>query len=99
MLLINGLKSSTASKNFIDFNNMFKAIDSENFTSTYIAILVIDKIKLERDPFRLNDVNVWFDEGHYPQHKEYRIWTSDDNDAESDVSDVSDISDISDISD
>ena len=82
MLLINGLKSSTASKNFNDFNNMFKGIDPENFTSDYITILVIDKVKLECNPSRSNDVDMWFNEEHYPQHKKYTVQTSDNSDTE-----------------
>ena len=82
MLLINGLKSSTASKNFNDFNNMFKGIDPENFTSDYITILVIDKVKLECNPSRSNDVDMWFNEEHYPQHKKYIVQTSDNSDTE-----------------
>ena len=81
MLLINGLKSSTASKNFNDFNNMFKGIDPENFTSTYIAILVIDKVKLECNPSRSNDVDIWFNEELYYE-KKYIVQTSDNSDTE-----------------
>ena len=80
MLLIKDLKSSTASKNFNDFDNMFKGVDPENFNSSYIAIQVIDKIKLECNPSRSNDVDMWFEESHYPQDKRYIIQTTDNED-------------------
>ena len=66
MLVINGLKSTTTLKSFEDFNNMFRAIDPGNYTSTYIAILVYNKVVLERDPIRTNEVNTWLDGGWFP---------------------------------
>ena len=76
-----------ASKNFDDFDNMFRGIDPENFNSTYIATIVIDKVKLERDPFRSNDVDIWFDEGLYI---EYIVQTSDNSNNESNVNYIED---------
>ena len=66
MLVINGLKSTTTLKSFEDFNNMFKAIDPQSYTSTYIAILVYDKVILECNPTRSHDANAWFNGGWYP---------------------------------
>ena len=90
MLLITGLKSSEASQNFKDFNNMFDGINPEGFSSANIAIQVIDKVRLECNPSRSNDVDMWFNEEHYPQHKKYIVQTSDNSDTESIVSDISD---------
>ena len=79
MLLINGLKFTTPPKNFEDFDNMFKAIDPENYTSSYIAILILDRVTLECNPTRTNEVNVWFNEGCYPkQRQQYSDETDDD---------------------
>ena len=52
MILITGLKSSRASQNFNDFNNMFDGIDPEGFSPANIAIQVIDKVRLECNPSR-----------------------------------------------
>ena len=54
--------TSETQRNFDDFNNMFKGIDRENCISIYIAVLVVDKVKLERNPFRSYDVDLWYDE-------------------------------------
>ena len=90
MLLIKELRFTTPPKNFEDFDNMFKGIDPEGFSSANIAIQVIDKIKLECNPSRSNDVDIWFDNDHYPQDKKYTTQTSDNSDTESIVSDISD---------
>ena len=57
--------TSGTAKNFDDFNNMFKGIDRKDCASTYIATLVVDKVKLERNPFRSYDVDLWYDEIFY----------------------------------
>ena len=67
MLVIKGLKFTTTLKSFEDFDNMFRAIDPGNYASTYIAILVHDKVTLERDPIRTNEVNTWLNGGWFPQ--------------------------------
>ena len=79
MLLITGLKSSEASQNFKDFNNMFDGINPEGFSPANIAIQVIDKVRLEYNPSRSNDVDIWFDDDHYPQDGKYTIQTSEDS--------------------
>ena len=79
MLLITGLKSSEASQNFKDFNNMFDGINPEGFSSANIAIQVIDKVRLECNPSRSNDVDIWFDDDHYPQDGKYIIQTLEDS--------------------
>ena len=77
MFLITGLRSSEASQNFKDFDNMFDGINPEGFSSANIAIQVIDKVRLECNPSRSNDVDIWFDNNHYPQDGKYMIQTSD----------------------
>ena len=77
MLLIKDLKSSRASQNFKDFDNMFDGIDPEGFSSANIAIQVIDKVRLECNPSRSNDADIWFDDNHYPQDGKYMIQTSE----------------------
>ena len=64
MLLINGLTS----RSFSDFDNMFKALDLQYplYNRTYIAILVCDKVALERDQARRHEVNGWFKGEWYP---------------------------------
>ena len=52
MFLITGLRSSEASQNFKDFDNMFDGINPEGFSSANIAIQVIDKVRLECNPSR-----------------------------------------------
>ena len=89
MLLIKELRFTTPPKNFEDFDNMFKGIDHEGFSSANIAIQVIDKIKLECNPSRSNDVDTWFEENHYPQDRKYMIQTSDTEDSDS-VGDIED---------
>ena len=79
MLLITGVKSSEASQNFKDFNNMFDGINPEGFSPANIAIQVIDKVRLEYNPSRSNDVDIWFDDDHYPQDGKYTIQTSEDS--------------------
>ena len=90
MILIKDLKSSKASQNFIDFNNMFDGIDSEGFSPANIAIQVLDKVRLECNPSRSNDINTWFDNNHYPQDGKYIIQTLDYEDDSDSVGDIED---------
>ena len=57
--------TSVTSKNFEDFNNMFKGIDRLDCVPDHIAAIVLNKVKLERNPSRLDDAVTWFDEGLY----------------------------------
>ena len=66
MLHIIGLEYKNPTKNFEDFDNMFRGIDPENYTAVYIAILVYDKVILECNPTRSYDANAWFNGGWYP---------------------------------
>ena len=52
-------------RNFSDFDNMFKGIHCEDDHVNYTAVLIVDKVKLEREPFRSYDVNLWYDEIFY----------------------------------
>ena len=73
MLVIKGLRVIVAPKSFECFNNMFRTVESQefdnNYTSAYIAILVYDKIVLEGNPIRANEVNTWFNGGWYPKQR------------------------------
>ena len=70
MIVINNLKPSMmAERNFIDFDNMFMGIDCKDSTAGYIAVLVIDKVRLECNPSRLNDVYIWFSEEQYYENR------------------------------
>ena len=61
MIVINGLEPSMmAERNFNDFDNMVMGIDCKDSTADCIAVLVIDKVRLECDSSRLNDVSIWF---------------------------------------
>ena len=78
--------TSETERNFDDFNNMFKGIDRKDCVPDHIATIVLNKVELERNPSRLDDVIEWFDEGHF-----YKIRCVVDISAyESDVSDIED---------
>ena len=66
--------SSETSRDFSDFNNMFKDIDRDDQTPDDIAFNVLEKVRLEHNQSRLDNAVEWFDEGHY-----YRIrsWVSE----------------------
>ena len=83
---INEFKAPTTSENFDDFDNMFKGIDRENYTSAYIAIIVVDRVRLERNPSRSRDVDLWYDEIF--SRRRNIVQTSDNSNNESDVSDI-----------
>ena len=94
MALINRIGSSMTSKNFDDFNNMFKGIDREDRTPDHTATIILNKVKLERNPSRLDDVVEWFDEGHFYKIRcvvDISTYSVDRFDIEySDVSDIED---------
>ena len=75
------IKTTTPSKSFEDFNNMFKAIHPQSYSSTYIAILVYNKVALERNPIRTNEVNTWLNGGR----QQYEF--SSDEESLSDITD------------
>ena len=92
MLHIIGLEYENPTKNFEDFDNMFKAIDPQNCTALYIAVLVYDRVILERDPTRYHDVNAWFNGGWYPlrqrqQRHQSEPFSDEDSDSVSDIID------------
>ena len=72
MLLIKGLRFVTPPKSFEDFNNMFKAIDPERYSSSYIATLVFDRVAREYNPTRTTEVNAWFNGNWYLLHRQQR---------------------------
>ena len=78
-------------RNFDDFKNMFKGIDREDRTPDDVALKILEKVKLEYNQSRLDDVVEWFDEGHY-----YEIRSHVDELAEYLDDDESDVSDIED---
>ena len=61
----NESKSLETFKNFDDFNNMFKGIDRHNRTPDSIAWKILEKVRLEHNPSRLDDAVKWFDESHF----------------------------------
>ena len=91
MIVINNLRPSMiAERNFIDFDNMFRGIDCKDFTANYIAALVIDAVRLECNPSRLNDVYIWFgEEQHYQNRSTVQTHSSNIID-ESNVGDIED---------
>ena len=52
-------------RNFDDFKNMFKGIDSDYFTPCDIAFAVLEKIKRMRNQTRTDDAVEWFDNQIY----------------------------------
>ena len=89
MLLINGLKFTTPPKNFEDFDNMFREIDPESHTLFYIATLVYNKVILECNPTRSNEVNAWLGEKWHDQQQQYSSEPFSDEDSDS-VGDIID---------
>ena len=59
------MTSTETKRNFDDFNNMFKGIHCKDDHANYTAVLIVDKVKLERNPFRSCDVDLWYDEIFY----------------------------------
>ena len=91
----NNVSSETA-RNFDDFNNMFKGIDRDDYTPDDIASIVFEKVRLEHNQSRLDDVLEWFEENHFYKIRDWvnevahesrfpQVWGSDD---ESEVSDI-----------
>ena len=77
----------TTQRNFSDFDNMLKGIHCEDDCVDYTAVLIVDKIKLERSPSRSYDVNLWCDEICYGRRIIPKPWRNLDN---SDVGDIKD---------
>ena len=84
MLVIKGLRFTTPPNSFEDFNNMFRAIDLQGYSSAHIAVLVFNKIALERNPIRTNEANTWLNGGWYPE-QEYNYASDEES-----VSDITD---------
>ena len=55
-------KSPETLNNYDDFDNMWRGIECVEDRPTYTAVLVVDKVKLERNPIRSFDVDNWYDE-------------------------------------
>ena len=66
--------SSETLRNFDDFNNMFKGIDRDDYTPDDIASIVFEKVRLEHDQSRLDDVLEWFEGNHFYK---IRDWVND----------------------
>lgn len=92
-------------ENIEDFNDMHNNIDLQNCTSTYAAILVVDRVKLEHNPYRFRDVNKWFKKKLYPQYDgapnnlDIDMYPDGVDDSDEDIGYFSVESDISDIED
>ena len=86
-------------RNFDDFMNMFKGIESDYFTPCDIASAVLEKIKRMGDQARIDDAVEWFDNQIYFEIRdtvderalayahEHRLSLSDDSDEVSDIED------------
>ena len=59
------MTSTETKRNFDDFNNMFKGIHCKDDCVNYTAVLIVDKVKLERNPIRSYDVDLWYGEIFY----------------------------------
>ena len=79
--------TSETQRNFDDFNNMFKGIDRKDRVPDDIASIVLEKVRRECNPSRLDDVVEWFDGSHFYK---IRYWVDDTSAYESDVSDIED---------
>ena len=80
-------------RNFKDFDNMLKGIHCEENYVSYTAILIVDKVKLERNPYRSLDVDAWYNEVFYDRRNVLRSRESKSNfrfEYDSDVSDIED---------
>ena len=91
MLHIIGLEYENPTKNFEDFDNMFKAIDPESYSLTYIATLVFDRVVRECIPTRTTEVNAWFNGNWYLLHRQQQqsesFFSDEDSDSVSDIID------------
>ena len=61
--------SSETLKNFDDFKNMFKGIDSTNCAPGDVAHKILLKVKLERNQSRYDDVCMWTEFGYFSEIK------------------------------
>ena len=83
MLLINRLKFSTQPKSFSDFDNMFKAIVSNDDTIFYTATLVYNKVFIGQSSTRVGEAKAWLHEKWCQQQQIFL----DDSDSVSDIED------------
>ena len=86
-------------KNFDDFNNMFKGIDRVDRHLGDTAQMVFEKVKLERNQSRLNDVFRWIENCEcykikrnidFSIDEEDIYYDSDSDDGDSGVGDIED---------
>lgn len=91
MLVIKGLSVISPLKSFERFDNMFRTVEMQefdnNYNSTYIAILVFDKVALEGDPMRTNEADTWLNGGWYPEQCCIKYNYGSDEESISDISD------------
>ena len=95
-------------RNFDDFKNMFKGIDSDYFTPCDIALTVVEKIRRMGNQVSINDAIEWFDNQIYfeirdtvderklayaHEHRLSPTVGSDNSDVFDDTDEVSDIED------
>ena len=60
-----GHRSQAGDENFEDFTNMFKGAERPGLDEFENARLVVEKVKLEHNPNRLNDVIIWCEREAY----------------------------------
>ena len=97
-------KSPETANNFDDFNNMFKGIDRDDYTPDEIAVIVLEKVRRERNPSRLDDAVEWFDGSHFYKIRnwidesahEFRFENPTNNTSPRSYDDESEVSDIED---
>ena len=62
MILNNALMSPETFNNYKNFDNMWRRLQCASDRATYTAVLVVDKVKLERNSIRSFDVDNWYDD-------------------------------------
>ena len=85
--------TSRTERNFDDFDNMLKGIHCEDDLVSYTAILIVDRVKLERDAYRSIDVDAWYDKVFFGLRNVFKARTFKDNFGLAYNSDVSDVED------
>ena len=87
--------TSRTERNFDDFDNMLKGIHCEDDLVSYTAILIVDRVKLERDAYRSIDVDAWYERVFFGRRDVFQSAVFRDNYGigYGDDSDVSDIED------